>query len=103
MAMQKHGNKKYFQLLIDPHRAELLKELADEKGVKITAIMRELVYKGLERALPSTTYNEAEALDQAQWRASIRNRVQGRQAKRKERDQLTPATDSNAFKLRLSE
>ena len=38
------------------------------------------------------TYNEAEALDQAQWRASIRNRVEGRQAKRKERDGLEPAT-----------
>ena len=103
MTMQKHGNKKYFQLMIDPHRAQLLKDLADEKGVKITAIMRDLVYKGLERALPSTTYNEAEALDQAQWRASIRNRVEGRQAKRKERDGLEPATPANSFKLQLSE
>ena len=80
--MQNHGNKKYLQILLDPARAALLGELAEEKGLKPTAMVRELVYQGLARSMPSTLYNEAAAMDEATWRKSVRSRVEGRQASR---------------------
>lgn len=77
-----HGNKRYIQLLLDPNRAALLQRQATDKGVKLTAHIRELLYQSLERSEPSSTYNEAFALDQAVWRSSIRNRVEGKKAAR---------------------
>ena len=32
----KHGNKSYYQVLIDPNRAELIEKLADKLGIKST-------------------------------------------------------------------
>jgi len=42
-----HGNKTYFQLLLDPHKAELVKFLAKAKGVKATSWMRTTIYERL--------------------------------------------------------
>jgi len=80
--MQSHGQKKYLQILLDPARAELLQQLATEKGMKPTALVRELVYQGLARSVPTTIFNEAAAQDEATWRRSVRSRVEGRQAQR---------------------
>mgnify|MGYP000889465231 CR=1 FL=1 len=74
----RHGNKTYMQILLDPHRAALLMELAAEKSVRPTALVREMVYKVLKQELPSSTYNEAVAKDEAAWRESVRKRVEGR-------------------------
>ena len=40
--------------------------------------MRNLIYKDLERKLPSSVYKEAEAQDEAVWRKSVRKRIEGR-------------------------
>ena len=77
-----HGQKLYIQILLDPNRADLLKRQAADKGVKLTAHIRDLLYQSLERSEPSSTYNEAFALDQAVWRSSIKNRVAGKKAAR---------------------
>lgn len=74
----RHGNKTYMQILLDPHRAKLLIELAEEKNVRPTALIRDMVYRCLERDLPSSVYNEAVAKDAATWRESVRKRVEGR-------------------------
>lgn len=79
-----HGRKKYYQLLLDPHRAALLNELADEKGKRATALVRDFVYAMLERELPASVYRQAESADDAVWRESVRNRVEGRTKSRKE-------------------
>lgn len=86
-----HGRKKYLQILLDPHRHELLSKLAAEKidphtqkEMKTTALIRYYVYEALERALPSSVYKEAEAADAAVWRQSVRNRVEGRTKTKKE-------------------
>ena len=85
--MQNHGQKKYLQILLDPARAELLQSLATEKGIKPTALVRELVYQGLARSVPTTIFNEAAAKDEATWRKSVRSRVEGRQAQRERNKQ----------------
>jgi hypothetical protein len=69
-----HGNKTYMQILLDPHRAKLLFDLAEKAAVRP---------KALEREYPSAVYNEAVAKDEAVWRASVRKRVEGRIKSRK--------------------
>jgi|TARA_R110000851_G_scaffold12481_2_gene43273 hypothetical protein len=78
-----HGNKTYMQILLDPHRAKLLFDLAEKAAVRPTAWVRNAVYKTLEREYPSAIYNEAVAKDEAVWRASVRKRVEGRIKSRK--------------------
>nr|BDD46103.1 hypothetical protein 2 [bacterium] len=84
MATQ-HGNRAYLQLLLQPFRADLLKELAQERGVRPTALARDLIYDALERELPASVYKEAEAKDAASWKESVRKRVEGRAAAREQR------------------
>lgn len=90
MATQ-HGRKSYYQLLLDPHRAALAENLAKEAGVRTTEWLRQVVYKNLERSLPSSVYGEAEAQDTALWRQSVRRRIEGRSSKKKDED--ASATD----------
>ena len=77
----RHGAKVYFQLLLDPNRAELLQNMALEEGKRPTDVMREMLYSHLERVLPSSVYGEAAAKDHAVWKQSVRNRVKGRSKK----------------------
>ena len=79
----RHGNKTYMQILLDPHRAKLLFELAEKTDTRPTAWIRNAVYKALEREYPAAIYNEAVAKDEAAWRASVRKRVEGRIKSRK--------------------
>jgi hypothetical protein len=74
----RHGNKQYFQVLLDPHRAELLQQEAAKTNKRATAWIREAVYAELKRLNSATVYNEAEAKDLARWRQSIRKQVEGR-------------------------
>lgn len=73
-----HGSKRYYQLLLDPHRAELLEQLAQDAGMRTTAYARELLYSAIKRSTETATYGLAEAQDQALRRKSIQNQVQGR-------------------------
>ena len=74
----RHGNKTYFQILLDPHRAALVQEEAAKDKQRATAWIRDAVYSELKRITPAGVYNEAEAKDQAEWRQSVRRRVEGR-------------------------
>ena len=38
----KHGNKSYYQVLIDPNRAELIEKVADKEGMRGTAWVRKV-------------------------------------------------------------
>ena len=83
----KHGARVYYQVLLSPNRATLVDELAKEAGVKSTEMIRRMVYAGLERDLPASIYKQADAADQAVWRQSVRNRVEGRARSKKEASQ----------------
>lgn len=84
-----HGARRYYQILLSPNRATLVDELAKEAGVKSTEMIRRMVYAGLERDLPASIYKQADAADQAVWRQSVRNRVEGRARSKKETSQTT--------------
>lgn len=73
-----HGNKTYFQILLDPHRADLVQACAKADNVRATAWIRNAVYKELEREYKASIYKEAQAKDEAMWRESVRKRVEGR-------------------------
>lgn len=75
----RHGNRLYYQVLLDVNRAQLAEDLAAKQGIRTTAWLRNAVYSQMQKELPASVYNEAEALDQATWRRSVRNRVEGRQ------------------------
>ena len=77
----KHGNKVYFQLLLDPARALLLQQQAQDKGVKATALAREAIYEWLGSVTEPAVMEAAEAIDDARWKQSVRNRVAGRKRK----------------------
>ena len=71
----KHGKKDYYQILLDPHRSQLLKELVNDQGIKATSLIRELIYEQLEKKVPKHIYQVALAKDKAVWRESISNRL----------------------------
>ena len=51
---------------------------AKAENIRATAWVRNLIYKELEKQLPSSVYKEALAEDEASWRKSIRKRIEGR-------------------------
>ena len=51
---------------------------AQAENIRATAWVRNLIYKELEKQLPSSVYKEALAEDEASWRKSIRKRIEGR-------------------------
>ena len=73
-----HGSRRYYQILLQPNRANLTDDLAREAGIKSTEMIRRMVYAYLERELPASVYKQALASDEAVWRQSVRNRVEGR-------------------------
>ena len=73
-----HDNKKYVQLLIDPSRFMLIEQIAKDKGLKTTALMRQAIYDWLGFMLDDEVIQAAEKLDHARWQQSINNRVKGR-------------------------
>jgi hypothetical protein len=77
----RHGNKAYFQILLDPHRAELVQQEAKKAGKRATAWIRDVVYEELRMNTPSEVYNDAETADQIEWRKSVRRRIEGRTKK----------------------
>ena len=80
-----HGSRRYYQLLLQPHRADLVEEIAVQEKVRSTEIIRRMVYDWLERELPASKYKEAQLKDEAVWAQSVRNRVDGRAQSRLER------------------
>ena len=67
----KHGNKSYYQVLIDPNRAELIEKVADKEGMRGTAWVRKVAYEALQREFTSSEYKIAEAKDELMWRESV--------------------------------
>ena len=77
-----HGNKMYVQLLLDPSRFMLIEQIAKDKGMKPNALLRQAIYDWLGLMMPKEVILAAEKLDEARWKQSIHNRIQGRHAKR---------------------
>ena len=80
----KHGSKIYCQLLLDTHRYKLAEKLAEERGVRVTGMLREFVYSALSQIQPQE-YEIAKAADEEAWKESVQRRVEGRQRSRQEK------------------
>ena len=70
-----------------------MQELAEKDGKRATAWIRDAIYETLKRVYPASIYNEAAAKDDAEWRQSVRRRVEGRQ-KPQESEQVIDASNS---------
>ena len=46
-----HGSRRYYQVLLQPNRAKLVEEIAAEKGIRATELIRRMTYDWLEREL----------------------------------------------------
>ena len=80
----KHGSKIYCQLLLDTHRYKLAEKLAEERGVRVTGMLREFVYSALSKIQPQE-YEIAKADDEEAWKESVQRRVEGRQRSKQEK------------------
>lgn len=80
----KHGSKIYCQLLLDTNRYKLAEKLAEERGVRVTGMLREFVYSALSQIQPQE-YEIAKADDEEAWKESVQRRVEGRQRSKQER------------------
>jgi len=80
----KHGSKIYCQLLLDTHRYKLAEKLAEERGVRVTGMLREFVYSALSQIQPQE-YEIAKADDEEAWKESVQRRVEGRQRSKPEK------------------
>ena len=91
-----HGRKIYLQILLDPFRAELFEQLAEERGVKRTALVREIIYQWTAKQAGSTLYKDAERKDAALWADSVANRIEGRKkaAEARKRDNKAKAAQA---------
>ena len=76
-----HENKKYVQLLLDPSRFMLIEQIAKDKGMKPNALLHQAIYDWLGFMMPKEIILAAEKLDEARWKQSIQNRIQGRNEK----------------------
>ena len=77
---QKHGNKNYYQVLIDPHRSKLIEKVVKEENMRGTAWVRQAAYEKLQRVMNTGEYKIAEAKDDLLWRQSVQRRIEGRKS-----------------------
>jgi hypothetical protein len=80
----KHGSKIYCQLLLDTNRYKLAEKLAEERGVRVTGMLREFVYSALSQIQPQE-YEAAKTADEEVWKESVQRRVEGRQRSKQEK------------------
>jgi len=48
-----------YQVLLDPHRARLFEEIAEQEGLRTTALLRQCLYTYLEDSVGKQTYDVA--------------------------------------------
>ena len=94
----KHGNRKYYQLLIEPNKAALIEKLAAQSGVRATAYMRDALTTHLALNCNRDEFLEAVNKDEELWRQSVINRVAGRKKAKLTRAETPARKDSNWWK-----
>ena len=81
----KHGNRTYVQLLLDPLKADLLKDEQEKAGyIKLSYYLRSVLYQFIEETKPEL-YQEDKTLKGLSWSEKVSRRVDGKKAKRIER------------------
>ena len=85
------GNKKSFQVLLDPYRADLLNEIAEENKEKATSLLREAAYRLIRSKTDPSVYEEARLLDERLWSNAVSTRAQTCLNNRKIRETRFPS------------
>jgi hypothetical protein len=81
----KHGNRTYVQLLLDPLKADLLKNEQEKAGYKkLSDYLRSVLYQYIEETKPEL-YPADTTTKGLSWSEKVARRVDGKKAKRKER------------------
>ena len=92
----KHGNRVYIQVLLEPFRGELFMQEADARGMKPSALIRQLVYDYLAETTEEQPYLEALARDKQKWQEAVDARLEGRAMNRRHKAiQLQQDIDSS--------
>ena len=85
------GNKKSFQVLLDPNRAALLKEIAEENKEKATSLLREAAYRYIRSKTSPDIYSQAQIQDEQLWSNAVSTRVKTCLENRKIRETRFPS------------
>ncbi len=85
------GNKKSFQVLLDPNRAELLKNIAEEHKEKATSLLRETAYRYIKSKVDPEEYEEAKNRDESLWSDAVSTRAHTCAENRKLRETRFPS------------
>ena len=85
------GNKKSFQVLLDPNRAQLLNDIAEENKEKATSLLREAAYRFIRSKTDPESYSQAQNLDEQLWSNAVSTRVKTCLENRKIRETRFPS------------
>ena len=70
----------HLNLIIEPYRGTLLKSYAQDKGMKVSQVIREAIYEFLIERVPRDKYSEAVKGDMLYWQQVVVNRLEGRES-----------------------
>ena len=68
-------SRKHINILLEPHRGELLSEYVRKVDKKRSDVLREIIYSFLCEEYGPEIYSEAVAKDQSEWEQVIQNRT----------------------------
>ena len=71
-------SRKHINILLEPHRGELLSEYVRKVDKKRSDVLRHIIYEFLKNEYGSEIYSEDVAKDQSEWEQVIQNRTDGR-------------------------
>ena len=73
----KHGNRTYVQLLLDPLKADLLKDEQEKAGYKkLSDYLRSVLYQYIEESRPDM-YRIDKSLKGLSWSEKVKRRIDG--------------------------
>ncbi len=71
-------SRKHINILLEPHRGELLASYVEKVQKKRSDVLRDIIYDFLKEEVGLEVYSEAEKKDQLEWDQVVRNRSDGR-------------------------
>ena len=74
----KHGNRIHLHVLLEPSRGQILIDLAEQRGMRTSAFVRDIVYEYLAKNLDEDLYADALRKDVQMWNESVEARLSGR-------------------------
>ena len=96
-------SRKHINILLEPHRGELLSEYVKKVDKKRSDVLREIIYSFLCEEYGPEIYSQAVAKDQSEWEQVIQNRTDGRALSKMIRTTQANKKDEEPFKKWMEE